>query len=144
MVLNDEIQNIEDRKLEDKVNVIYDYIRYMTESINFWGSSKGGTISEMARQHPFTDAGMVDGGGSMTLKGRGTTHLLIATSGGSTARQSLAIACLNASGSTYSRFDSASGITYTASGNELEIGCTSATRIWLCVLHGVQPQIIIS
>ena len=46
-ILPDDIRTIQDKQDVEKIQVIYDYIKYMREYLDFWGNNRSKEISSI-------------------------------------------------------------------------------------------------
>jgi len=46
-IMPDEIRNIDQMQVPDQIRTVYDYIKYMHEQIEFWGSGRGKSMQSM-------------------------------------------------------------------------------------------------
>ena len=49
-IIPDEIQDISVQDLPAKITTIYEYMKYMKEQIEFWGSNRSREITELQNQ----------------------------------------------------------------------------------------------
>lgn len=47
-ILPDDIRKIEDRAVNEQISIVYNYIRYMREQMDFWGSNRSNEINDLS------------------------------------------------------------------------------------------------